>query len=169
MKKLEKYKNKLIVARDDIKKDSAKVGQAAYDLMTKSMPVQTVEETYTEMTPIYFEKLQDAAEKGCKEPNYPDIFWVFIERRKNTLMGNVQNVLQHRYFTSAKKPKASLLQEECPNSDFDVYEINKKTSEITLLYTLVCYQDARTILKNPHLYDPALVRWTKECAQGLYG
>lgn len=156
MKKFEKH---LVTSRDKIKKNPSKVGQAAYDLLKKEHPTQTVEETIEAMTAKYYEKLFEAADEGRKSKNYPEIFYIIVERKKETLAGNVCNVLRHKYITSPFKPKSKLLREECPNSDFDVYEINQKRGEITLIYTLPTHQDSQTILKNRHLYDAQLVKW----------
>jgi hypothetical protein len=163
---LKKYENRLIVPRDKVKKDPAKVGQAVYDIMSKPQASQTVEETIEAMTDKYFEKLKEAAEEGVKA-GFPNIFYVLLERKKETLMGNANNVLKHRYMTLPFRPKAAVCREECPNSDFDLYEINKSTNEITLLWTLPTKQDSRTILKNPHLYDPNLVQWIRDFDKGL--
>lgn len=162
------FHDRLVTSRDKINKNPAKIGQAVCDILSKSQPSQTAEETYSEMTPKYFEMLMKAVDAGCQEKDYPSIFWVIVKRQKNTLAGNVQNVLSQKYITSAQKPRASLLREECPNADFDVYRINKMTSEITLFYTMLSKQDSKTVMKNPHLYDPDLVRWTKECQEGLH-
>lgn len=166
MNPLKKYEKNLITPRDQINKNPAKVGQAAYDILSKSQYTQTVEETTEAMTAKYFEKLMAAVDEGCAEKNYPDKFYILIERKKETLMGLISNALRHKYMTLPFKPKSKIVREECPNSDFDLYEADKTKCEITHIWTLPTHQDSQTILKNRHLYDPQLVKWIEDFYAG---
>ena len=166
MNPLKKYENLLKTSRDQVKKDPAKVGQAVYDILSKTQSSQTVEETIEAMSGKYFEKLMDAVEEGCQAKNYPNVFYVLIERKKETLMGNAHNVLKHKYITSPFKPRSKLLREECPNSDFDLYMADKDKCEITHLWTLPTYQDSVTILKNKQMYDPQYIAWIEAYNKG---
>lgn len=163
---LKKYENQLKTSKNKLFKTPAKVGQAVYDIISREQASQTVEETIEAMTGKYFEKLMEAVEEGCKAPNYPTIFYVLIERKKDTLAGNASNVLKHKYITSPFKPRSKLLREECPNSDFDLYEADKSKCEITHLWTIPTYQDSVTVLKNKHLYDPQYVKWIEAYNDG---
>lgn len=167
MNPLKKFEKHLITPRDKVKKNPAKVGQAVYDIISRPQASQTVEETIEAMTGKYFQKLMEAVEEGCRSPNYPPIFYVVIERKKETLAGNASNVLKHKYITTPFKPRAKLLREECPNSDFDLYEADKRKCEITHIWTLPTYQDSVTIMKNKHLYDPQYVKWIEDYNKGI--
>lgn len=167
MNPLKKYEKLLLTPRDKVKKNPAKVGKAVYDIISKEQEEQTVEETIEAMTAKYYEKLLAAVDEGCRAKNYPDIFYVLVERKKETLMGNASNVLSQKFFTFPFKPRAKVAREERPNSDFDLYEINKKKSEINYLWTLPTYQDSVTILKNKHLYDPQYVKWIEDYNKGV--
>lgn len=164
---VKKFGNRLVTSKDKLYKNPAKVGQAVYDIISKAQASQTVEETIDAMTGIYFKKIREAVEEGCSAPNYPEIFYVLIERKKETLAGNASNVLKHKYMTVPFKPKPRILREECPNSDFDLYEADKNKCEITHIWTLPCYQDSVTILKNKHIYDPQLVKWIEDFNMGI--
>ena len=163
---LKKYEKLLKTSKDGLYKNPSKVGQAVYDIMSKAQSTQTVEETIEAMTAKYYEKLIEAVEKGCLEKNYPSTFYVVVERKKETLAGQASNVLKHKYITSPFKPKSKTLREECPNSDFDLYEADKQKGSITLLYTLPTYQDSVTVLKNKQLYDPQYVDWIEAYNRG---
>ena len=164
---LKKYEKQLKVTKDKLYKTPAKVGKAVYDINSKPQGVQTVEETIEAMTGKYFEKLMEAVEEGCRAKNYPDVFYVLIERKKETLAGNASNVLKHKYITAPFKPRSQLLRQECPNSDFDLYEADKSKCEITHIWTLPCYQDSVSILKNKQVYDPQLVKWIEDYNKGI--
>lgn len=167
MNPLKKYEKHLITSRDKLKKNPSKVGQAVYDIMSKPQYDQTVEETIEAMTGKYYEKLMAAVDEGCTAKNYPNVFWVLVERKKETLMGNAQNVLSQRFFTFPFRPKAKIAREERPNSDFDLYEVNKDSSSIDYIWTIPTYQDSVTILKNKHLYDPQYVKWIEDYNMGV--
>lgn len=154
---LKKFESILKTSRDKIKKNPSKVGQAVYDILSKEHAPQTVDETLSEMTPKYFEELMTAAEEGKKVFESP--FYVVVQRKKETLAGQVANVLKHVYIRRQSKPHAKFLRTEFPNADHDLYEVDAKKGTITLLYTLPTAQDSKTILKNKHLYDPSLVKW----------
>ena len=142
MNPLKKYENKLITSRDQVYKNPAKVGQAVYDIMRVSQPTQTVEETIEAMTGKYFEKLMAAVDEGCKAKNYPDIFYVLVERKKETLMGNAQNVLA----TVILRPLSSLKRRWFAKKGQTLILTSMKLiapqSEINYLWTLPTYQDS---------------------------
>lgn len=166
MNPLFKYKKNLKVSKDQINKNPSEIGRAVMDVLSRKSYIQTVEETIEAMTPKYLEKLKEAAEMGFNAKNYPEEFYVLVERRKETLMGNVSNVLSHKYLTCPFKPRSKLLREERPNSDFDLYKVDKSKGEITHVWTLPCYQDSVSILKNKHIYDPKLVGWIEDYNKG---
>jgi len=157
MHPLEKH---LITSRDKIKKNPSKVGQAVFDILSKDQKMQTVEETIEGMTPKYFEEVLKAVDRGCKAYNSP--FYVVVVRKKETLGGMASNVLFHRFVDRQTMPSPKVLREDYPNADHEVYEVNAKTSTISLLWVLPTAQDSRTIVKNKHLYDPMLVGWIEQ-------
>jgi hypothetical protein len=159
---IEKFAPHFTTSKDKIKKNPAKVGQAAFDLLSKKQEVQTVEETIEGMTPKYYEELMVAADAGARAFKFP--FYVVVLRKKETIAGQIMNVLLHKYCSRQTKPKASFLRSEFPNADHDVYEVNSGT--ITLLWTLPTKQDSLTILKNKDIYDPQLVRWIQDYEKG---
>jgi len=149
--------SQLITPKSKIKKNPAKLGQAVYDILSKEQATQTVEETVEAMTPMYFEQLMLAVDKGCKDFVAP--FYIVVQRKKETIGGAICNVLKHRYITRQTKPYANFLRHEWPNADHDLYEVDNDKGTMTLLYTLPNAQDSKTILKNSDCYDPKLVEW----------
>lgn len=154
---IKSLQNNLVMGRDKIKKNPAKLGQAVYDIISKEQQDQTVEATIDAMTPKYFEELMKAVDKGCKDFESP--FYIVVQRKKETIGGSVMNVLKHQYVTRQTKPYANYLRSEFPNADHDLYEVDSEKGTMTLLYTLPNAQDSKTILKNAECYDPKLVEW----------
>jgi hypothetical protein len=156
---MNKFDPHLKVSRDKLKKDPSKLGKAVYDILSKPQATQTVEETLEAMTPQYFDELMKAANRGAKL--YQSPYYVVVQRKKETIAGQVMNVLKHAYIDRQTRPRSKFLRTEFPNADHDVYEVDKTKGTISLLYTLPTEQDSKSILKNEALYDPNLVRWIK--------
>lgn len=149
---------------DRFGKKGARVGQAILDMEAKPQYRQEVGETVEEMTQKYYDGLIEAATLGKKEFDSP--FYVVILRKKETINGQIVNVLRHKYIRRQTKPSAKFLREEFSNSDHDVYEVNGNDLSINYLWTLPTKQDAKTIMKNPDLYDERLVGWIKDFNSG---
>ena len=162
---IKRLESQLVMTRDKIKKNPAKLGQAVYDILSKEQQDQSVEATIDAMTPKYFEELMKAIDKGCKDFESP--FYIVVQRKKETIGGSVMNVLKHQYVTRQTKPYANFLRSEFPNADHDLYEVNSEEGTMTLLYTLPNAQDSKTILKNAECYDPKLVEWIVSYNQGI--
>jgi hypothetical protein len=157
MRMLKRFENNLIMSRDKIKKNPAKLGQAVYDILSKEQYSQTAEQTIDAMTPKYFEELSKCVDIGCKEQKSP--FYIVVKRIKESIGGTVANVLKQTFLNCPKRPTAKFLREDHPYADYDLYEVYSNKGKMTLLYTLLNAQDSKTVLKNPDLYDPKLVEW----------
>lgn len=162
---IKRLENSLVLSRDKIKKNPAKLGQAVYDILSKEQKDQSVEATIDAMTPKYFEELSKAVDKGCKDFESP--FYIVVQRKKETIGGSIMNVLKHQYVTRQTKPYANYLRSEFPNADHDLYEVNSEKGTMTLLYTLPNAQDSKSILKNAECYDPKLVEWIVAYNRGI--
>ena len=161
---IKRLENQLVMSREKIKKNPAKLGQAVYDILSKEQQDQSVEATIDAMTPKYFEELMKAVDKGCKDFESP--FYIVVQRKKETIGGSVMNVLKHQYVTRQTRPYANFLRSEFPNADHDLYEVDSDEGKMSLLYTLPNAQDSKTILKNPQMYDPKLVEWIQAYNSG---
>jgi hypothetical protein len=161
---IHRFKDHLAVSKEKINKNPSKLGQAVYDILSKPQHEQTVEQTIEAMTPKYFEELMTAVEEGCKKFDAP--FYIVVQRKKETIAGTVCNVLHHKYITRQTRPQSSFLRYEWPNADHDLYEVDNDKGTMELIYTLPSAQDAKTILKNAHCYDPKLVEWIVQYNNG---
>lgn len=148
---------KLIQSRDEIKSDPAKVGKAVYDILSKPQSSQTVEETIEAMAPKYFQELLDCAESNKEKFESP--FYIIVLRKKEFW---AINVLRQWYVARQSKPSAKILRADYPNHDHDVYEIDSKSHEIKLIWSLPTKQDADTIIKNKQLYDEQTVGFIQD-------
>ena len=157
-------KLKLVQSRDEIKKDSSKLGQAVYDILSKEQAIQTAEETTEAMTPKYYEELLKAADLGKNQFESP--FYVVVLRKKNTVNGTVECVLDHKYVRRQTKPSAVMMRQDFPNHDHDVYEIDSRKGCISYLWTLPTAQDCLKVTDFPGSYHPDLVKFIKDFNEG---
>jgi hypothetical protein len=152
---------KLVQSRDEIKKDPAKVGQAVYDILSKPQEMQTVEETYTEMTPKYFEELKKACEDNASKFSPP--FYIVVLRKKEFW---ADNVLRQWFVARQTRPDPRVLRRDYPNHDHDLWKYNHTTGDVSLQWTLPTKQDADMMLRNWQLYHSDLIRWISEFNAG---
>ena len=154
----------LKVSRDKIKANPSQVGKAAFELLSNPIPKQEVQETVDAMTPRYYKELMDTINNTLRK--YEKTYYIVVLRKKETLGGNVTNVLRQWYVDRQTKPTAHFLRNEFPNHDHDVWEISPSTKEASFMWTLPTKTDCKSILKNRHFYDPSLVKTIQDFNAG---
>lgn len=114
------------------------VGKIASELMVKSPESRDPIELQREMQKDYLKNLIEAAERGKKE--FPGDFFLVVLTKNERLMANV---FRNYFF-----PRLT-----CPTPDYDqsVFRFNKKTEDITYIWTIPS-RDA-----SYHLKDNALL------------
>ncbi|MFP3859235.1 MAG: hypothetical protein ACLFUW_00285 [Bacteroidales bacterium] len=142
----------------------SRVGQAVCDILESNPQPQSVEETLEEMGKGIANYIQEAAEKGCKE--YEGNFF---------LLHLFKKVLGEHGIENTMLQKATCFKDRCwephevmevhPNSSKSLYEVDQKNGVIKLIWSVPGWEDCKTILKNPHLYDRDLVSWVKDCIE----
>jgi len=153
---------KFVQPRSEVKFEGAKVGQAVYDILSKSHnSSQEVGETMSAMTPRYYEELMATIE--ANNDKYDQPYYIVVLRKKEPW---AVNVLRQWFIARQTKPSAKVLREDYPNHDFDVWNIDPKQHSINFIWTLPTAQDSRTILANKECYDPALVETITKFNEG---
>jgi hypothetical protein len=71
-------------------------------------------------------------------------------------------VMRNYFIARQSKPLMHSMLDLFPNHMHTVYEFNKSSSELKLLWSLPGKQEISTILQNWALYDPQLVRWCQD-------
>jgi len=143
----------------------SRVGQAAYDIMSKDQPDYTAEEILDEMGKGIAAYIQEAAEEGCKK--YDGKFFILHLFKKALTEHTIQNtMLQKAMCFKDRKWTPKEVMESHPNSAKTLYEVDKVAGLVKLVWTVPGWQDCKTIKKNPHLYDRDLVEWVKEATKG---
>lgn len=145
---------KLVQSRDEINLNPARVGQAAFDILSRENDTQEVGETLEAMAPRYLKELFATIEQH--KSSFDNIFYVVVLRKKEPW---AVNVLRQWFIPRSTRPSPYVLRVDYPNHDHDVWQVNCKDSNITLEWTLPTAQDSLTILKNKEMYDSNLVNW----------
>lgn len=138
---------------------TSKVGQAAYDILSKEQPQTEVGEIIDSFAPDYVKEMEKAVERGIAEHGVP--FYVVVLHKKEIWS---VNVMRNWFITRKSKPAAMDMWGRFPNHMHTVYEFNG--NEIKLLWSLPSPQEAAVILQNWALYDAQLVKWIQEAASG---
>ncbi len=138
-----------------------RVGQAVHDIISKDQPSYTAEEILEEMGRGIVDYIQEASDKGYKE--YDGRFVILhLFKKELSAMGVENVVLQKCSCFEFREWKPHEVMEMHPISTKSLYEVDPKNGTIVLKWTVPGWEGCRSVLKNPELYDPNLVRWIKE-------
>ena len=144
----------------------SRVGQAVTDILSQDNPNYTAEDILEEMGKGIVNYIQEAAEKGCKE--YDGKFFILhLFKKELSAMGVDNAMLQKATCFKDREWKPHEVMEMHPNSAKTLYEVDKKNGTITLKWTVPGWEDCKSIMKNPHLYDGDLVTWVKAAYEPL--
>jgi hypothetical protein len=159
---IKKYQDNFVTSRDKIKKDPAEVGKAVHKIMSQSPIMLTVEEILDQYQHDFVRQMQTAVKDNSDKFKAP--FYIVVLTKKEHWS---EIVLRNWFISRQTKPTPDFLRSEFPNHAHTVYSYDKRKDEIKLLWNLPTAQDALTILKNRHMYDPALVKWIQDYNSGL--
>lgn len=138
----------------------SRVGQAVHDVLTSSPSEHTVEEILDEFGKNYLDDIRKCADEEKK--NFEGTFYIFSLMNKDLGQWGVSNVVRHWKIPRKTAPHMAHMVKDYPNHTKTLYEVSPSKGEITLLWTLPGKEECVSILKNPSLYDPQLVKWCQE-------
>lgn len=140
-------------------KESSKVGQAVFEILSKKQPDVEVGEIISEYADEYAEQVREAVRRGALE--YKNPFYIVVLHKKEAW---ALNVLRNWFITRQYKPFSSVMWRLFPNFTHTVYEYNG--NELKILWSLPSPQEGKVILQNWHLYHPQLVKWVRDAQNG---
>lgn len=147
---------KLILDGDEGKRtEPSKVGQAAYDILSKEQPKTEVGEVISGYADSYVKEMEEAVKRGLEQHTAP--FYVVVLHKKEIWS---VNVVRNWFVTRQTKPTMVDMWGRFPNHMHTVYEFDG--SGVNLLWSLPSPQEGKVILQNWALYDPQLVKWVQE-------
>lgn len=158
------FNPELITTKDKLKKDPAKVGEKVYEFMQKEQSPIEVGEIIAEYAHEYTEEVKNCIKQNVGRFESP--FYIVVLHKKEPWS---VNVMRNWFIARQSKPSAFVLRNDYPNHSNTVYRYDSKTSELKILWSLPTEQDARTIIKNFHLYDKTLVSWIADYNDGKLG
>lgn len=156
-----RFNPKLKVHKSEVNQNPSKVGQAVHDLSQKAPEHLSVEDIISEYGDKYTKEIVSALETNANKYEAP--FYIVVLHKKEPW---AVNVLRNWFVSRQTRPSASVLLMDYPNHMHTVYSYDKRTSELKLLWSLPTAQDAITIKKNGHLYDPQLLDWIRRYESG---
>lgn len=160
---MEHLKKNLIIPRDKIKKNPAKVGKAVHDILSKQHDDISVGEIIDEFQHKFTKEMESTLEANVNKYEAP--FYVVVLTKKEPW---AMNVMRNWFIARQTRPSARVLREDYPNYMQTVYSYDKRSAELKILWSLPIAQDAAVVVQNRQLYDPTLVRWIEEYALGRY-
>ena len=141
--------------------DAQRVGQAVYDILEQEQPEYTVEEILDEMGKGIVNYIQEAAEDGYN--SFDSDFYIIHTLRKKLGEMGIENLMIQKAVAFQDGPlDAAWYLEELPTASSTLYQVDRKNGVIKLLWTVPGLEECKSILKNPQIYDPDLVKWVKD-------
>lgn len=142
----------------------SRVGQAVYDILSKQNEEYTAEEILEGMGKKIVEYLEEAVNKGSE--HYKSAFKIIHFFRKTLTQHDMDNVMSqkaHCFVEGPTDPK--FFMDAAVHPAKSLFEVDPAQGTMKLLWTIPGWEDCRSILKNPAIYDPDLVKWVKEATR----
>lgn len=159
---IKKFERHFVVPRDRIKSNSSQVGQAVYNLLKKPQEGLTVEEIIDQAQHDFVKKMEEVVNDNVEKYDPP--FYIIVLSKKEHWS---ELVLRNWFVARQTKPSAAWLRQEYPNHLLTLYSYDKRPDKLDVLWSLPTRQDSDTVLKNRHLYDPALVKYITDFDKGF--
>lgn len=146
---------KLVQSRDEINPNPTKVGHALLEILSKEQPTYTAEEILSELGPDYLDLIRNMADQA--KNIYPNTFYILSLMNKEMGQFGIANVLKHSCRPFHKEFSKKEVMHAHPNAVKNLFRVDVKNGEITLLWSIPGREDCVSIMKNPGLYDAKLV------------
>lgn len=143
----------------------SRVGQAVVDLLAKDQPEYQAEEILEEMGKGIVKYICDAADEGCKSLG-KKFFLLHLLHKKMGEFG-VTNVLAQSARCFHTEFSIKEVMEAHPNATKTFYEVDQANGEINLLWTVPSWEDCKSVMRSPTIYDSNLVKWAQEALQSF--
>ena len=135
-------------------KKGKRVGQAVYDILLKDSPSNlTTEDIIDGYQHEFVKEFEECINQN--KNRYDSPFYVFVLSHKEPW---ADNVVRNWFIGRQTAPEAYEMILQYPNHMKTLYRIDK-VGDFKLDWVIPGIQDIRTILKNPHLYHPDLVKY----------
>ncbi len=155
-----------IIALDEVKYDTTskydinkygkkgkRVGQAVYDILLKDQPNYTTEDILDGYSVEFVKEIESCIENN--KNRYESPFYILVLSHKEPW---ADNVVRNWFIARQTAPDALDMIKSYSNHMKTLYRVDK-VGRLELDWVIPGIQDIRTILKNPHLYDPQLVKY----------
>lgn len=156
-----RFNPKLKVSKDELPTNTSKVGEAVHKILSKEQDSMSVEDVIDQYADKYTKEIASVLENNVNKFDPP--FHVVVLHKKEPWS---VNVLRNWFVARQTRPSAKVLRLDYPNHTHTVYSYDKRSGELKILWSLPTAQEALTIKKNGHLYDPVLLSWITQFENG---
>lgn len=140
----------------------SRVGQAVMDIISNEQQDYTAEEILEEMQKGIMDYIQLAAKEGYDE--WKTSFHIIHIFKKVLGQFEIYNAMDQKAICFKTGPlNSDFYMNELPNFTKTLFEVDATNGEIKLVWTVPGWEDCKSILKTPELYDEKLVGWTRDC------
>ena len=136
----------------------ARVGQAVTDILSTPQPNYTVGEILEGFGVKFSEELEKSVNDSLRKYDSP--FYIVALTKKEFW---AENVVRNWFIPRQTAPHAMDMMEQYPNHTKTLYVIEGKKGDLKVAWSIPAYGDCVSIAKHPHIYNPELVQWIKDC------
>lgn len=138
------------------------VGKAVFDILEKDTHSYEVQEIIDEYSKSYTEEMRQCVSNNASHFESP--FYIVVLHKKEPW---ALNVLRNYFVARQTKPDIKTMWTDYRHYMHTVYEFNKNTEKLNLLWSLPSPEEAKTILENWALYDAQLVKWCQKAFEEM--
>ncbi|MCE5319446.1 MAG: hypothetical protein LLG04_19030 [Parachlamydia sp.] len=139
----------------------ARVGQAVSDITSKDQPTYTVGEILDGFSARFAQELEVSVNDGLKK--YKSPFYVLALTKKEFW---ADNIVRNWFIPRQTAPHALELMRKHPTCTKTLYVVEGNRGDIKVAWSIPAYEDCISIMKNPSIHSPELIRWIKDCFEG---
>ena len=139
-----------------------RVGQAALDLLEKAPKIVTVEDALKDMG------LEEGIRKTILDEftrsrrHYPNKYFILSIIKHELAQFGMTNCFKTSVRSFVNPLNKIDVMMAHPNATKSPFSVDAKNEDIRLVWSLPSYEECKSILKAPNLYDPTLVEHVKE-------
>ena len=143
-------------------KGASRVGQAVYDILNSPNRVDTrVEDVLESSKAKYTQDMENCVNANLYK--YEDPFYVLVISKKEPWAANV---VRNFFIARQTKPRGLDMVVEYAHATKTLYKVNKYRGNVEVVWSLPGFEEMKSVLNQPELYDRELVKWITDCFAG---
>lgn len=135
----------------------ARVGQAVADILSQDQPTYTAGEILDGFGARYAQELEKTVNNSMSKFKPP--YYILALTKKEFW---ADNVVRNWFIPRQSAPYAMDMMVQYPNHTKTLYVVDDIRGDIKVAWSVPAYEECKSVLKNPSIYHPELVKWIED-------